>query len=154
MIWMSPSSNKQIFYTWIYQNSDKQILWILGCIKFWAKEIFPSWMHHSLTIKIKIWDIMGGKKLSLPGCNEVSTNRGSDKQRIGKTEVPTNISLNKQRFGQTEVRRPFAQPLGSRKYIFFVPLIALKAIFSLLECIKFKPPWMHQSSDKQRFGQT
>ena len=96
---------------------------------------------------------MGGKKLFLPGCNEFWTNRGSDKQRIGKTEVPTNISLNKQRFGQTEVRRPFAQPLGSRKYIFFVPLIALKAIFSLLECIKVQTT-KSISLDASKFGQT
>ena len=99
------------------------------------------------------------KPISLLGYIKVRTNKGSDKQRFGQTEVQTNRGSDKQ-------RRPLACPSGSRKMFIFVPLIALESIFSFLECIKVQigniialdasksSPWMHQSSDKQRFGQT
>ena len=76
-----------------------------------------------------------------------------DAMKFQQTEDWKNRGSDKHKFEQTEVRRPLAQPLGSRKYIFLVPLIALKAIFSLLECIKVQTT-KSISLDASKFGQT
>ena len=100
------------------------------------------------------------KPISLLGYIKVRTNKGSDKQRFRQTEVQTNRGSDKQ-------RRPLACPPCLRKIVYFCSSYCLRIYIFFpwmhhtvqigniiaLDASK-SSPWMHQSSDKQRFGQT